>query len=326
MNPLRQEWHVDYPLKDFSLALFQAEASLRITPFTRLMSPSRSAKYREWESEDFNRIQAKPRAYGASSEHGVFKGAVHTITLEAGSIAKPIEVKDIKEAKDEGVNLARVATRFVTQQLLQYSLNKWVAAHFGAGAGWGRTVTGVSANPVANQFLQFNDANSVPLEVVGEEKIRILEATGQDADTLIVDPYTHLRLRMNPEIKETLGSDKDKMITWEDLARFFEVRRYIVVKGIRTTTNQDAATPVSAFMLPKGMLLMCCPDDADVDIATAGTTAFWSGQEGADPTTGIALTQYLTADGKTVVIDGEIEFGHAKAAAALGTFFASPVA
>lgn len=331
-NPQRRDWHVDHPLTDFAVGWWQEQATFASrNAFSLLRTESRSGLWRELSRADLARVHVRARHPGTAAVQAGFRvNSTRAYVLAERAVAQSIALDDLRESSDEGFDLARKATRFVSSQLMLAMERDWVTAFFAAvpavGA-WGEVLTGVAVGPGAGQFLQWNDPNSDILQDINNAAVRLAErSAGNWPTTLSVDPRTDVAIRLHPDVRDSVKHTEDRVVSDALIAQLFKLKSYVVATSVINTAQELAAAEALAFALPRGALLTFSPKDIGQDEATAGLTALWKNHEGADAESGIAMREFIDEPTKSLIVEGSIYYDFLQVAAVCGTFFAAPVA
>jgi len=283
-QPTRGDVHVNKPLTNISIAYMQ-EASNFVadTVFPNIPVPQQADRYYTYDRGFFNRDEMEERAPGTESA-GSGYNVDNTPTYYARVYAFHHDVPDqIRANVDSVLQPDSDATKLVSHKALIKREKLWVAKYF-IPATWTFDVDGVAAAPGAGQVLQWNDANSTPIEDVALAQDAILEETGQLANVLVVGRQVWTALKNHPDIIDRVkygqtpgGTAK---ISLQALADLFEVERIVVMNAIENTAKEGQAND-HAFIGGKKALLVFSTKSPGLQVPTAGYTFSWTGFLGA---------------------------------------------
>jgi len=313
-QPTRGDVHVVRALTNVSVAYMQqstdfiASSACPSVPVT-----FQSDKYFVFDSVDFRRDNAKPRAPGTESAGGGFD--VNTATYTAEVYALHQDIADQIRSNSE-IDMDRSASEFVAQQLLIQKEVNWMSKYFGIGK-WTTDVVG------ATDFTKWDDSSSDPEADIDAGKATIKKATGLTANTLIVSYETHQALKRHPLITERFKHTSSDSITAAILARFFEVDRYMVASASYTTSAEGAATTVNAFIAGKNALLCYVAPNPGIMVPSAGYSFVWSAFSGAAG--GMRTKRFRMEALSSDRIEGEFAYDQKLVLAAAGYFFSATV-
>jgi hypothetical protein len=99
---------------------------------------------------------------------------------------------------------------------------------------WGTDRTGVaSAAPTGNQFLQWDNAGSTPIEDVTSQIIAFRELTGYAPNTMVIGAYVLQALRNHPEILDRIKYTERGIVTEDLIASLLGVEKILVSYATR---------------------------------------------------------------------------------------------
>ncbi len=172
---------------------------------------------------------------------------------------------------EEGATTVSVGNLLLAHEI------EW-AAKFFVPSVWGKTVTGVAATPGANQFLQWNDANSDPEKDMDDGRTYVKLNGGLWPNRLLLGVEAWMTLKRHPKIVDRVKHVSADAITPAIVARLFQIDR-IVVAGAARATNPVGQPETYAFVHGKKALLAYCGDNGVGDLMpSAGRVFTWRGQ------------------------------------------------
>jgi hypothetical protein len=311
-QPTRGDVHVSRALTNISVAYMQqATDFVSMTAFPAVPVEFRSDEYFVFDSADFRRNNAKPRAPGTESAGGGFDIDTATYTCEVYAEHKDVP-DQIRSNSDPAIDMDRSAATFVMEQLMIQKEVNWTSSYFTTGI-WDSNVTG------GTDFTQWDDAASDPETDVDAGKAGIKQKTGLNANTLIVGYPVHQALKRHPIVTDRFKHTSSDSITATLLARFFEVDRYLVAGASYTTSQEGAAAETNAFIAGKHALLAYVAPAPGLLVPSAGYTFAWrafSGANGGVRTKNFRM-EHLEADR----IEGEFAYDHKAVLTSAGYFF-----
>lgn len=285
--------------------------------------------YYTYSRADFNRNLAKKRAAGVETEgSGYNLNANSTYYADVWGLHKDIP-DQIRANADSMLNPDLEATRFLTQQMLISKEVNFVNNFFTTSI-WTNQWTGEASSPSTNQFLQWNNSSSTPIEDIRTMKRNVqLTAGGYRPNKLVLGRAVYDALLDHPElvdrIKFSVKSEGDAaLVTKNVLAQIFELDEVLVMDAIQNTAV-EGATESNAFIAGKSALLVYTPSAPSLMSVAAGLTFTWTGMFGTTAAGTRILSYYLPWLASTRV---EIENAYAQkvVSADLGGFFTAAVA
>jgi hypothetical protein len=326
--PTQNQGHIDVLLSNVSVAYQQDQNNFiasRIFPDVSVAK--QSDKYAVIPAGDFNRDEMQRRADGAESAGGDFE--LSTDSYFANVYAFHKNWGEQTEANmDDQFNFRQNITNYLTMKAL-LKKEKYFASNFFTTGKWTKDLTGVSAAPSTNQFLQWNDAASDPIgDITKAITTQQILTGGFRPNTLVLGRQVLDVLEIHPDVIDRVkyGTQTDVSIaTVSHLRQLFKVDNIFVMEAIENTANKGQ-TAVNAFIGGKSALLLYRTTSPGTLVPTAGYTFSWSGLTG-QAGMGTRVLSYqipLTAGGKRLEI--EMAWDMKMIAPDFGTFFATAVA
>lgn len=327
-QPTRGDVHVNKPLTNISIAFMQEATNfIADSVFPNIPVAMQSDRYYTYDRGYFNRDEMKERAPGAESQ-GSGYSLDNTPTYYARVYAFHHDVPDqLRANADSVLSLDADATKLISQKALIKREKLWVAAYF-AGGIWTFDYDGVASAPTTAQVLQWNDANSTPIEDVAAAMDLVLQETGMLPNKLILGRQVWTALKNHPDIIDRVkygqtapGTAK---MSLQALADLFEVEEIVVMQAIENTAK-EGATNVHAFIGGKKALLVYAAPQPGLQVPTAGYTFSWTGLLGAGAMGG-RVSKFRMEQLKSDRIEIEMAFDQKKVSADLGFFWDTVVA
>lgn len=284
MNPTPGDVHVNTPLTNISIAFLQnASNFVASRVFPNIPVTKQSDRYYVYERGDFNRDEMAERAPATESVGGGYR-LDNTPTYFANRFSFHKDIPDeVRANADAVLNPDREATAYVTHKALIKREKLFVSKFFQSGL-WGVDYTGVSSNASGNNILQWNDANSTPIETVRAAKRSIAERTGFEPNKLVLGRAVYDALLDHPDIIDRLKYGQTAggvaNTSTNDLAALFKVDEILVMNAVENTAKEGAAASHS-FIGGKNALLCHAATAPGLMTPTAGYTFSWTGLLGA---------------------------------------------
>lgn len=284
MNPTPGDVHVNTPLTNISIAFLQNAANfVSSRVFPNIPVTKQSDRYYVYERGDFNRDEMAERAPATESVGGGYK-LDNTPTYFANRFSFHKDIPDeVRANADAVLNPDREATAYVTHKALIKREKLFVQKFFQSGL-WGVDYTGVSSNPSGANVLQWNDANSTPIESVRAAKRSIAERTGFEPNKLVLGRAVYDALLDHPDIIDRLKYGQTAggvaNTSTSDLASLFKVEEILVMNAVENTAKEGASAS-HAFIGGKNALLCHAATAPGLMTPTAGYTFSWTGLMGA---------------------------------------------
>lgn len=327
--PGRADVHVDKPLTSISIMFrLNAEDYVSERVFPVVPVPKQSDLYFTIPRGAFFRDSFEKKAPGAPPARVNFKHSTDSYRCDIWALATTI-ADEVRANYDAPLRADQEMTELLTNLSLINKERQWQAAYFAAGI-WTTDQTGVAAAPGANQFLQWNDANSNPIVDIRAGKRRVQQRTGYRPNKLVLGREVFDVLVDHPDIIALLDRGQTPVgpaqANRQALAAIFEVEEVLVMDGIHNTaamTQTDTMT--GAFIGGKAALLIYVPRSAGLQTVSAGYTFTWTGLLG-----GGAMGQNMrrVRDDRLLLDEliAQMAYDFKVVSADLGQFFASAIA
>lgn len=282
--PTARDVHADRYLSGYSVGYGQdlkndyvADRACTVVPVK-----NQSDSFVIWDKADQYRDEMGLWADGAPTPEGGFRKSDGTYMCKRYGI-KSLITDPQRDNADGEIDLEAAKVKWLTGQTKLRRDKIFQSVAFKTGVWTANTEqTGVAAAPAANQFLQFNDGASIPLEVVHKQKLVVQLSTGLMPNVIVTDPDTDMWLKLHSTIKDIYKHTQPGVITDDLLAQAFGVEEYIVAKAVENTAN-EGATATMARPFGKGMLIMHRAKTPSDDDPTALSLFSWSKHDFVTP-------------------------------------------
>jgi hypothetical protein len=284
MNPTPGDVHVNTPLTNISIAFLQnANNFVAARVFPNIPVSKQSDRYYTYERGDFNRDEMQQRAPATESAGGGYNiDSTPTYFANRYSFHKDIP-DEVRANSDAVLNPDREATAYVTHKALIKREKLFVNSYFKTGV-WTFENAGVSSSPSGSQVLQWNDANSTPIENVRAQKRTIAQSTGFEPNKLVLGRAVFDALLDHPDIIDRIKYGQTQggpaMAGQDTLAKLFNVDEVVVMNAVENTAAEGAAAS-HVFIGGKHALLTYSTSAPGLMTPTAGYTFSWTGLLGA---------------------------------------------
>jgi hypothetical protein len=328
MQPTPGDVHVNQPLTNISIAFLQNAANfVAARVFPNIPVTKQSDRYYTYNRGDFNRDEMQERAPGTESSGGGYS-LDNTPTYYAPQFSFHRDIPDpVRANADSVLNPDREAVAFVTHKALIRREKVWASRYFAASI-WTSEYTGVASGPTGNQRLQWNDANSNPIEDVRTAKRTIMGSTGFEPNKLVLGRAVYDVLLDHPDVidrikyGQTAGSPA--MANIDSLARLLGVDEILVMNGIENTAV-EGRTAVHSFIGGKHALLAHSAPQPGLMTPSAGYTFSWTGLLGAGAE-GNRIRTFRMEALQSDRVEIDMSFDCKLVSADLGAFFSGIIA
>lgn len=332
-NPTSAALVYNQVLTDMSVAYVQDEGRFVADKvFPVIPCEHQAGQYIKYNRGDWFRDVAAERAPGTESTgmgydldaNGTFFNRVY---------ASHFDIDDQTRANyREPLDADRDGTKLVTTRLLLRREIAFAAAYFKTGI-WtgtpgGGDITGVAGVPGANQFKQWDQAGSTPIEDITNELLAMGQLTGFEANVLILAPKVFNVLKQHPELLDRIKYTSKGVLTSDLIASILtddndKPMKVLVAKGIQNTAQKGVADAM-AYIYPKAALLAYAAPSPAIMEPSAGYAFGWTGYEGAQAYAP-AISQFRMQHLKADRVEGEMAFDLELVASDLGAYFTAAV-
>lgn len=305
--------HVDRPLTNFSEAILQGpEGFISRKMFPTVPVQFKSDQYYVFNRDDFNRTDATIRAPGARSAQSGYRLSQDSYKAQVWAIAVPLDDQQQANA-DPGLDLSMAATKKVTMDLMIREEVDWVSSFFTTSI-WNADTT---------PAVLWENVNSTPIEDIRARYYVMLSNTGLAPNKIAFGADTFKRLQDHPDILDRIKYTQRGIVTADLIAAILDLETALVLRGVRNTAAEGAATGTYGFIGGNNdALLVHSPDSTGLMDPAAGKTFNWSGYLGANQ---IRIMRYRVEQERSEWVDGETAFDHKVTGAVLGEFFSNAV-
>jgi hypothetical protein len=321
-SPTPSDVHVSRPLTTISVAYTQGRNFIADRVFPRITVQKQADQYFSYDKDQWYRTDAALRAPGTESAGSGYTLTTGTYYCDVFALHKDVDDQTRANA-DNPINVDREATQFVTQQLMLKRDLDWTST-FMTTSVWEKDMTGVSSGPTGDQFLQWDNVSSDPIQDVQNGLTRVQQNTGYKPNVLVMGHEVFATLRNHADILDRIKYTQRGLMTEDLLAGLFGVSRIVVADAIKNTAN-EGATASMAFIVGKSALLCYANPNPGIMQPSAGYVFTWGGLLGASAF-GTRISRFRQQNLKADRVEGEMAYDMKVIASDLGYFFTSAVA
>ncbi len=250
-QPDQRDVHVNTPLTNVSIAYMQSLDVYVASRAAPIVSVShQSDLYYTYDREDWFRLDAQQRAPSTESAGSGYDVQTDSYRCDVWAIHKDID-DQLRANADSVFNLDREATEWTTRQILMRTEQLFVDVAFATttwtGTGTGNDQTGVAAAPGADQFLQWNDVASTPIEDLRAQMTAMLKKTGFRPNKLILGPEVWDALADHPDLLDRIKYTEKGIVGMDLLASVLGLDEVMVPEGIKDTAVEGATRSLDFF-------------------------------------------------------------------------------
>lgn len=338
-QPTMYDVHVNRPLTNISVAYLQdqkiyvADKVFPVVPVAK-----QSDRYFVYLRGNMIRDSMRIRAAGRQSA-GTGWNLDSSPSYFANVRALHHDVPDqIRANSDQPLNPDADATRFLTQLSWLSKENVFTTNFFNTGIWSNADQVGVAGAPGVNQFMQWNNTASTPIEDIRAQMTVMQQNDGGfRPNKLVLGRQVADKLYDHPDIIDRVkaGQTPNHAAIGNDeaLAFILGLDEVIVMDAVQntgpetnpTTVAADNAASVNSFIGGKNALLVYAAPSPGLMVPSAGYTFTWTGWFGAEDT-GIRMKSFRMEPEAQTRIEIENAFDMKPVCLDMGVFFSLAVA
>lgn len=322
-QPTGGDVHINVPLGNLSISYMQNQQDfIADTVFPVVPVEHKSNLYWKYKKGDWFRTVAEERAPSTESVGTGWNMDQDQYLARVFAVHKDVSDQDRANQDQPAINLDRDATEFVTRDLMLQKEKAWVAKYFKAGVWANADQTG-AATAGTNQFIQWNRANSLPIEDIATQRIVMAEGTGFTPNVLVIGARVFLAWKNHAEFLERIKYSQKGVVTLDLIAGLMDIPK-VVVPYVIENTAEEGATDSFSFIYGKGALLAYAAPNPGLLQVSAGYTFSWTGYLGASAL-GSRVKKFRIEPIASDRVEGELAYDQKVVATDLATFFTTAV-
>lgn len=274
-QPTQSAVHVDRPLTNMSLAIFQEESKfLADQVFPMIPVSKQSDRYRTYAEEHFNRDGMRKRAPGTETQGVGYSTSTSPYFCDVWGLHHDID-EQTEENADEEVDLDFEATTLLSYQALINRERQWALKFFVAGA-WTN-----ESSPT--NWLGGPTSTGDPIGDIEVASLAMLARTGYRPNTMVMGAAVWSQVKQHQDILDrvnrgqTVGASEVMRST---LAGLTEIPRILVAEAIFNSAAEGAANS-PGFIYDDHVLLLYVAPSPGRYTPSAGYTFAWRGLSGS---------------------------------------------
>ncbi len=268
--------HVDRYLTNFSVMFVQDERNFIAQRAASVVPVQKQTDiYVVYDRGYFWRDEAQPRPLGGRPQQVGYKISDGNYNAIEYALEHIVDDRQRSNA-DEPIRLDENATILLTQKQLIKQDRTWCTRFFTTGV-WSNEVQGVNAVVAPDTFLNFNAADSTPIEVIDQYKDEIARRTGFMPNTLVLGAAVKRALRVHPDISDRIKYTQTGIADDDILATLFEVEHVITARSVYNEADEGETDNFQFIADEKAMLLAYIDPNPSLDSPTAISNFAWTG-------------------------------------------------
>ena len=280
-QPTGSQLHIDTYLTNVSVGWAQDQKNFVAgSVFPRVPVMKQSDKFAIYDKGYFYRDEMKVRPMGGRPDQIGYAVSQGSYFAEEYAIEHKIDDR-VRDNADQPLDPDRAAMRLLTGQGLIRGDRLWATQFFKTGV-WSIDWAGVASGPTGNQFLQFDQSGSDPIEFFDQRREAIGGATGFWPNKLVLGPAAFRAVKNNPAVLDRIKYTQRAIVTTDLLAALLELDEVLVARAVYNTAAEGQTNAVQYIVDSHSALLVYAAPEPAIDTPSGGYTFAWTGLLGAN--------------------------------------------
>lgn len=280
-QPSAAQLHVDRFLTNMAVAWAQDEADFvasRVFPPVPVLKES--DLYAVYEKGTFYRKrQMRPRPLGGRPPQTGYEITEGTYRCVEWGLEHAIDDRERTNA-DEPLNPDIAGMLLLTEQGMIQREDLWTQAYFVTGQ-WGTDWQGVSSGPTGNQFTQFDQSGSDPIQFLRARRNDIRGKTGYAPNKAVFGSLAWEAFINHPDVVERVKYTQaaaDVARTEEQIAAaLLKVNEVLIPYGVANSAAEGQADNIGFIANPTSILLVYAAPAPSIRAPSGGYTFAYTG-------------------------------------------------
>ena len=276
-NPQPRDVFVDTLLTNVSIAYdVEMQGQVAGSVFPAVPVQKQSASFLTFPRHYFLRDEMQPRGLGKEPERASgFETTPQSYDCIEWGLSDVIDDRTLTNST--GVyDVRRQKTRNLTMRAVIRRERDWAEKFFKPGV-WGTQLTGSATGSGADEFIQFDQAASDPLVWFDERMDAFELRTGYRPNVAVMGSKVYRTLKHHPEIIDRIKNTERGVLTRELIQTLLELDRVVVARSV-WSAGKEGELPAIQYVMPQNdMLLAYAPQDAGLEVPSAGYRFVWTG-------------------------------------------------
>ncbi|MHB1950164.1 MAG: hypothetical protein ACYCQK_01665 [Acidiferrobacteraceae bacterium] len=224
--------------------------------------------------------QMAPRAPGQEPSEAGYEITTGSYRCVEWALQTTID-DTVRANADAPLNPDLAAMRFLETQAMIQRDTLWANEFFVTGV-WGETdQIGVTGSPGSNQFIQFDQTGTTPIETIRGQGVKIASGTGYTPNVLVCGALAKEGLLLNPEVAERVKYTQQAQSYFGNpdaaLAEILGVQKILTARGVSNTAAENQADSIGFIVDQRSILLAYAAPAPTITDPSAGYTFAWTG-------------------------------------------------
>ena len=185
----------------------------------------------------------------------------------------------VRQNADQPADPDLAAMRFLQTQSLIQRDSLWSTAYFTTGV-WSLDQVGVSSAPSTNQFLQWDQSGSTPIEAIRGQRVRIQSGTGYKPNVVVFGALAYEAFLLHSEVADRVKYTQAAANYFGDpdaaIAALLGVDKILVARGVQNSAAEGQADSIGFIVDQRSVLLAYAAPSPTITDPSAGYTFAWT--------------------------------------------------
>jgi hypothetical protein len=327
-QPTRAERNVSKPLENLTIAAMQdADSFIGLTAAPIVKVPHQNGSYYEYSVGDWNRHDMQKRGSSELSAESGWSNSNTSYDCIRYAVGHPEDWTDAADA-DAAFNVDEDSAEWLANQANIHLDYLWTAEAGKTGV-WTTDWDGKSSSPSTNEFLQFDQATSDPLQTILKAKEAVHALIGKHPNCIIAGRDANIGIQTNAAVRDAFkgfASTGAKDMSAAKLANYFGVETYRVARSFYNSAKEGQTASLASLFGTKDLWLGYVQPNPGKKKISACYTFAWIGPDGVASENGIVTRRFDIPERTTTKAEVEMFVVVKVIAASAGAFLEDAVA
>lgn len=276
-QPTAQQLHVDRFLTNMAVAWSQSQANFVADKvFPTVPVTNESDLYAIYEKGTFYRTgQMKPRPLGGrppGTGYDIKEGQYRCVEW---ALEHLIDDR-IRANADQPLDPDLAGMRLLQEQALIQRDTLWNTQFFTTGI-WGTDWTGVASAPSTNQFLQWDQSGSDPIQFLRGRAVDIGGKTGYRPNVAVFGALAYEAFINHPDVLDRIKYTERGIVTTDIVASLLDLGKVVTPRSVSNTAKEGQSDSIGYILDQKSVLLAYAAPAPSITEPSAGYTFAYTG-------------------------------------------------
>lgn len=276
-QPSAAQLHVDRFLTNMAVAWSQDQANFvadKVFPMCPVTKES--DLYAVYQKGTFYRQnQMRPRPLGGrppSAGYEITEGNYRCIEW---SLEHLIDDRTRQNA-DQPLDPDLAGMRFLQTQALIQRDSLWAQKYFVTGV-WGTDWTGVASAPSANQFLQWDQSGSDPIQFIRGRCVDVAGKTGYRPNVVVFGALAYEAFINHPDVLDRIKFTQRGIVSSDIVAALLDVDKVVSPRAVANSAHEGQADNIAYIANQTNVMLAYAAPAPSIQEPSAGYTFAYTG-------------------------------------------------